>query len=162
MSCFLLNKIKKSLCTVYHACKYKGTQQSPLTLKSSPFTVGWKCTCWIAILFAEAVEQIGENESNYCPEDHFGLYDSCVPSRFIFSLTDLSHCSRKEGCQVHCLLCSWWAFLDIALLIKLMFGIAGLWIKLGQIQWLKTPSLGYVLTVSQKEFTSTISFLMYI
>lgn len=52
---------------------------------------GVKMHCWIAVLFAEPVVQLGKNESSYCSEDYFGLYDSCVPSRFIFSLTDLSH-----------------------------------------------------------------------
>lgn len=38
----------------------------PRTLKSFLFTVGGKCICWIAILFAVPVVQIGENESSYC------------------------------------------------------------------------------------------------
>lgn len=77
----------------------------PKTLKTSLFTVGEKCICWNAILFAEPVVQIDENESSYCSEGYFRLHDSCVPFRFIFSLADLSHCSRKECCQVNCLLC---------------------------------------------------------
>ena len=162
--CFLLNNIKKSLCTVYHTCKYKGTQQRPLydteelSLHSGMkmYLLDFNPVCrsswtdrgkWITLSLRGLLWAIWQLctlwiyfQSNWFES----LLEKAVLSSALSSLQLMS-------LSKHCLADK----IDV-------FRIVGLWIKLGPIQWLKTPSLGSVLTISHKECTSTIFFLTYI